>query len=56
MVSRDAMDVYARKVCFLPASGKAMVKRLAATAAAALQAQERAATPAASATGSVDLF
>ncbi len=56
VVSKDVLDIYPRKVCFLPASGKAMVKRLAATAAAALQAQERAATPAASATGSVDLF
>jgi chemotaxis protein CheD len=47
-------------VCFLPASGKAMVKRLAPTQAAALQAQERAAAqrvaPQASSGGSVDLF
>ncbi|MBL8343361.1 MAG: chemoreceptor glutamine deamidase CheD, partial [Rubrivivax sp.] len=27
IVSKDVMDVYPRKVCFLPASGKAMVKR-----------------------------
>jgi chemotaxis protein CheD len=25
------LDIYPRKVCFLPASGKAMVKRLAST-------------------------
>ncbi len=31
VVSKDVLGVYARKVCFLPASGKAMVKRLATT-------------------------
>jgi CheY-like chemotaxis protein len=31
VVSKDVMDIYPRKVCFLPASGKAMVKRLAST-------------------------
>ena len=59
VVSKDVLDIYPRKVCFMPASGKAMVKRLAPTAAAALQAQERAAlqaAPRASAAGSVDLF
>jgi len=60
VVSKDVMDIYPRKVCFLPSSGKAMVKRLAPTQAAALQAQERAAAqkvrPAASSGGSVDLF
>lgn len=60
VVSKDVLDIYPRKVCFLPASGKVMVKRLAPTQAAALLAQERAAaqrvTPAASAGGSVDLF
>ncbi len=61
VVSKDVLDVYPRKVCFLPASGKAMVKRLAATHGhEALVAQERMAaqkvTPAASAGGSVDLF
>jgi chemotaxis protein CheD len=54
------LDIYPRKVCFLAASGKALVKRLAPTQAASLLAQERAAaqrvTPAASAGGSVDLF
>jgi chemotaxis protein CheD len=60
VVSKDVLDIYPRKVCFLPASGKAMVKRLAPTRAAALQAQERAAAqrvvPQASSGGSVDLF
>ena len=60
VVSKDVMDVYARKVCFLPASGKAMVKRLASTNTEALAAQERAAAakpvPAGCAGGSVDLF
>jgi chemotaxis protein CheD len=59
VVSKDVLDVYARKVCFLPASGKAMVKRLASTNTEALAAQERAAAakavPADSG-GSVDLF
>jgi len=60
VVSKDVMDIYPRKVCFMPVSGKAMVKRLAPTNAAALLAQERAASrnaaPTASSGGSVDLF
>jgi chemotaxis protein CheD len=60
VVSKDVMDIYPRKVCFLPASGKAMVKRLASANTEALAAQERAAAqraaPTASAGGSVDLF
>jgi len=58
VVSRDVLDIYPRKVCFLPDTGKAMVKRLAATHAAALIARERAAAPAsqAAAAGSIDLF
>jgi chemotaxis protein CheD len=60
ILSKDVMDVYPRKVCFLPASGKAMVKRLAPTQADALAAQERAAAqravPATTGGGSVDLF
>ena len=60
VVSKDVLDIYPRKVCFLPASGKAMVKRLAPTQVAALVAQERAAAqqvvPSAAAGGSVDLF
>ncbi|GMV47004.1 MAG: hypothetical protein AMXMBFR66_24020 [Pseudomonadota bacterium] len=59
VVSKDVLDVHPRKVCFLPASGKAMVKRLATTNVDALAAQERAAAvraPAAAATGTVELF
>jgi chemotaxis protein CheD len=60
VLSKDVLDVYPRKVCFLPASGKAMVKRLAPSTPEALVAQERAAAqkavPTASAGGSVDLF
>jgi len=60
IMSKDVMDIYPRKVCFLPASGKAMVKRLAPANAEALVAQDRAAAqravPAATGGGSVDLF
>lgn len=60
VLSKDVLDIYPRKVCFLPASGKAMVKRLAPTHADALLAQERAAAqkavPASTGGGSVDLF
>jgi chemotaxis protein CheD len=60
VVSKDVMDIYPRKVCFLPHSGKAMVKRLAATNTDTLQAQERAAAqkavPAVASGGSIDLF
>jgi chemotaxis protein CheD len=60
VVSKDVMDVYPRKVCFLPRSGKAMVKRLAATNADALVQQDKAAAqkaqPVASSGGSIDLF
>ncbi len=60
VVSKDVLDIYPRKVCFLPASGKAMVKRLAAANTEALLAQDRAAVqkaiPAATGGGSVDLF
>jgi chemotaxis protein CheD len=60
VVSKDVLDIYPRKVCFLPASGKAMVKRLASANTDVLQAQERAAAaqaaPLASSGGSVDLF
>ncbi|MDP3823985.1 MAG: chemoreceptor glutamine deamidase CheD [Burkholderiales bacterium] len=60
VVSKDVLDIYPRKVCFLPASGKAMVKRLVSANNEALLAQERAAAqkvaPAASSGGSVDLF
>jgi len=63
VVSKDVMDVYPRKVCFLPASGKAMVKRLATTNTDVLLAQERSAAQRATAGsadggrgGTVDLF
>jgi chemotaxis protein CheD len=60
IVSKDVLDVYPRKVCFLPGSGKAMVKRLAPTNTEALLAQDRAAVqkavPATTGGGSVDLF
>ena len=36
VVSKDVMDICPRKVCFLPASGKAMVKRLASSSSDAL--------------------
>jgi len=60
IVSKDVMDIYPRKVCFLPRSGKAMIKKLASANTDALMAQERAAASkpvgAASGGGSVDLF
>ena len=60
IVSRDVLEIYPRKVCFLPASGKAMVKRLAPTHADAFVAQDRAAAqkalPTAAGGGSVDMF
>ena len=60
VVSKDVMDVYPRKVCFLPHSGKAMVKRLAPTNTDALVQQDRAAAqkaqPVVSSGGSIDLF
>ena len=60
VVSKDVLDIYPRKVCFLPASGKAMVKRLAPTGSEAVVAQDRAAVERAASSGhsggSVDLF
>jgi len=60
VVSKDVLDIYPRKVCFLPASGKAMVKRLASANTDALVALERAAagrqTPQTANSGTVDLF
>jgi len=60
IVSKDVMDIYPRKVCFLPASGKAMVKRLAPSSVDALVAQDKAAAqqavPHSTGGGSVDLF
>ncbi|CAN5300220.1 chemoreceptor glutamine deamidase CheD [soil metagenome] len=60
IVSKDVLDIYPRKVCFLPRSGKAMVKRLASANTEALIQQDRAAAqrvqPVAASGGSVDLF
>ena len=60
VVSKDVLDIYPRKVCFFPHSGKAMVKRLAPSNPEALVAQERAALQkpivSGTAAGSVDLF
>lgn len=60
IVSKDVMDIYPRKVCFLPHSGKAMVKRLAPANTDALVQQDRAAAqkaqPVVATGGSVDLF
>lgn len=58
VISQDVMDVYPRKVCFEPASGRAKVKRLAPTAIGEqLLAQERAAAKTVpTETGSIELF
>jgi len=60
VVSKDVMDIYPRKVCFLPHSGKAMVKRLAPTNTDALIQQDRTAAqkaqPVVASGGSIDLF
>ena len=60
IMSKDVLDIYPRKVCFLPASGKAMIKRLAPTNTDALVQQDRTAAqkaqPVASTGGSIDLF
>jgi chemotaxis protein CheD len=60
IVSKDVLEIYPRKVCFLPATGKAMVKRLAPSNAEALVQQDRMAAqkaaPVGAAGGSIDLF
>ncbi|NMM78352.1 chemotaxis protein CheD [Rhodococcus sp. SRB_17] len=60
VVSEDVLDIYPRKVCYFPVTGKAMVKRLAHTHPEELQAQDKrgnaAAVASAAAGGSVDLF
>lgn len=60
VVSKDVLDIYPRKVAFLPKTGKALVKRLQPQHSEALAAQERmarqrVAAPAAT-IGTVDLF
>jgi chemotaxis protein CheD len=60
IMSKDVLDIYPRKVCFFPASGKALVKRLAHSHPEALVAQERRGNAVVVAKetsgGSVDLF
>lgn len=60
VLSQDVLDIYPRKVCYFPVTGKAMVKRLAPTRAAELLVHERAAAqavvPVVTRGGSVDLF
>ncbi len=60
IMSKDVLGPHPRKVCFLPASGKAMIKRLAVANPEALAAQDREAarkaTPVSASGGSVDLF
>jgi chemotaxis protein CheD len=60
IISKDVLDIYPRKVCYFPATGKAMVKRLAHSHPETLETQEvrgNAATVAKTTSGgSVDLF
>ncbi len=60
IVSKDVLGPHPRKVCFLPASGKAMIKRLAVANSESFAARERSAVqkvvPATAGGGSVDLF
>jgi len=56
VISSDVRGIHPRKVCFLPASGKAMVKRLAPARAAAVCAEERSSLARPPAAGSIDLF
>jgi len=60
VVSQDVLDIHPRKVCFFPASGKALVKRLAHAHPETLAVEERRGNAAtvvrSTAGGSVDLF
>lgn len=60
VVSQDILDIYPRKICYLPASGKALVKRLAAVHDKFLFVREaeaaRGLAPPAAIAGSIDLF
>jgi chemotaxis protein CheD len=60
VVSKDVLDIYPRKVAYLPQTGKALVKRLQPRGSEAVVEQERLARQRASAApsngGSVDLF
>jgi chemotaxis protein CheD len=60
VISKDVLDIHPRKVCYFPATGKAMVKRLAHSHPETIETQERKGNAALVATsnagGSVDLF
>jgi chemotaxis protein CheD len=60
IISKDVLDIHPRKVCYFPATGKAMVKRLAHSHPETLETQERKANASLVAKsaggGSVDLF
>jgi chemotaxis protein CheD len=60
VVSKDVLDIHPRKVCYFPATGKAMVKRLAHSHPDTLETQARKGKAAnavtATAGGTVDLF
>jgi chemotaxis protein CheD len=60
IISKDVLDIHPRKVCYFPATGKAMVKRLAHSHPETLETQERKASATlmakSAASGSVDLF
>ena len=60
VISKDVLDIHPRKVCYFPATGKAMVKRLAHSHPETLETQERKSSASvvakAVAGGSVDLF
>jgi chemotaxis protein CheD len=60
IISKDVLDIHPRKVCYFPATGKAMVKRLAHSHPETLETQERKGSAAVvaktTAGGSVDLF
>jgi len=60
VVSKDVLDIYPRKVCYFPATGKAMCKRLAHSHPDTLETQERKGNAAvvakATTGGSIDLF
>lgn len=60
VISKDVLDIHPRKVCYFPATGKAMVKRLAHSHPETLETSERRSSASvvakAVAGGSVDLF
>jgi chemotaxis protein CheD len=60
VISKDVLDIHPRKVCYFPATGKAMVKRLAHSHPETLETQERRSSASVVAKavsgGSVDLF